>query len=556
MMTLIVNKFHRWLKSTSLRGTVDSFRIVFAAIWLIYDLLDISLGETVKILWFYRGPFYSLSVISSQVILIFCELGLLLGWRPRSLAFLAFLAFLARSYESCFVPLNDFFYFTVIALILSQCEGRRGKRSVGGTSKNVAAWPRDLLVAQTAWIYFASAFLKLNPFFLSGGDLYVRQNYEVAVLPLYYPEFYRSWISTLTGNGILAGLAVTMEMSLALILLSWLLWPHRRHRLHVLASCLALGIHGYAAYNLNVFFFGASMIAQVFFLTSTKDRGESLEFDHCYQHISSVEEYDQLGKRGFFVNETPMVEHPGALQCRFLRFHSATQELGERVLYLEFICNYDAEIYRQHRASKGESVDPHLMFEPGFSLRAKESLEDFYKKKRDLFWDEGIKFFHRNYDWKANPLDRLPGWNFVDFKKNIFPEINVWLTEYESVGKRQSGSDYRRHMNTCVHFKGFVWKKNDKGMKNMSSLMDLRFQDGKILMKDGISLWVTEPTSALGKEFAGRKAYPFWAAVLTCSDFHAFKKEASPDKIVEFEGRPAGLIQMGSRGWDILVVEM
>ena len=252
-------EFHRWIEEQTSALPLVYFRIFFAAIWLVYDLIDVSAGQTAKILWFYRQAGQIHGVFIFQILLIICEGALILGWRP---GFFALCAFLARGAIVWVAPLNDFYYFCVIALILSQCQW--GK-------KEVPAWSRDLLVIQTAWIYFATAFFKLNPAFLSGGDLYARGNYEATVLPLPFPAFYKNWISHLNFDLGLSWMAVVLEMSMALTLVFWLLAkkrrPQYRNKIRWIAICLSVAIHGYAAVFLNVFFFGASMITQVALLT-------------------------------------------------------------------------------------------------------------------------------------------------------------------------------------------------------------------------------------------------------------------------------------------------
>jgi len=249
-----------WISKEISNKYLIFFRIAFSSIWLTYDLIDFSKSETLKFIWFYRLPVRSNIVVSLQVLLILFEFGLLLGWHPRKMSFGAFLS---RAFLSYFVTLNDFFYFSIVALILSVCdtEGWPNK------PKQIAGWPRDILVLQTAWIYFSSSILKMNPSFLNGSDLFVRQNYELAILPMYYPAFFRSFLSTLWGNSILSWAAVLMEGGLAIALFTWLIFPRFRKFSRLLALLLATGIHGYAAYTLNVFFFGASMIVQVAFLT-------------------------------------------------------------------------------------------------------------------------------------------------------------------------------------------------------------------------------------------------------------------------------------------------
>jgi hypothetical protein len=249
----------RWTQATCPRSPYVYFRISFAATWLLYDVLDLALGGTQGFFWGVPSPSVHRGIFVAQLLLIGLETGLLFGLLAR---WLAFALFLVRLYEASLFPLNDFLYFCVAALLLSQCDCGNGS-----LTENVPAWPREVFVLQTSWIYFSTALLKLNSYFLSGGDLYVRQNYLASALHWPYPAFYEHWISTLVGNALLAWAGVAAEISMAGLLLAWWFYPAHRRRLHLAVFSLALAIHGFGAIALNVFFFGASMFLQVALFT-------------------------------------------------------------------------------------------------------------------------------------------------------------------------------------------------------------------------------------------------------------------------------------------------
>jgi hypothetical protein len=240
--------------------------VSFASIWLIYDLLDFWLGGTQKCLWSFGAPGPAAAISAAQVALIASEAALLTG---RATGAIALVNFFARIVEVYVFPLNDFCYAAISSLILTRCDCR------AGGSREAPAWPRDVFLLQTAWIYAATALLKLNPFFLSGGDFFVRQNYLATALDWPYPAFYRTWIGTVSANALLAWAAVVAEAGLAGLLVAWWLRPRWRPRLRPLALALVIGIHGFAAATANVFFFGASMVAQVYWLTYPDPRTDT-----------------------------------------------------------------------------------------------------------------------------------------------------------------------------------------------------------------------------------------------------------------------------------------
>lgn len=261
--SLVAKQFESWVDSRCVRRPLAYFRIAFAAIWLFYDLMDMYGHRTATYLWSIGMLYHPDRLLSAQIVLAIAEALLLVGFRPR---LFFFVACLARGYEGKIYSLNDFLYYVIVALLLSQCDTENVSKK-NPADLYALTWPRDLLILQTAWIYACSAFLKLGPTYLSGGDLYVRQNYNAAALAWYYPSFYLSWISSLPANQFLAWLSVVIEFSLGLFLFLWVIRPKQRKIFRWLSIALAIGVHAMGAIALNVYFFGASLIAQVVLLT-------------------------------------------------------------------------------------------------------------------------------------------------------------------------------------------------------------------------------------------------------------------------------------------------
>jgi len=241
-MNSIASKFSAWIMESTESRSLKKFRIIFAMIWLCYDVLSLAFGEMDHFVWSLQNPAHG-ELAVCQGLLIITEIGLLLGWRARTFAFLCFGL---RYWETTVVPLNDFYYYCSTALILSVC----GIANDDGPE--VAKWPKDVLILQTVWIYFATALLKLNSLWLSGGDLDVRFRYQ-------------RLMTSQSLNAALAIATVVIEFTIALLLFS--LWKNPEkggRRLRQFLLLLVIGVHVFAAFALNVWFFGASMIAQVF----------------------------------------------------------------------------------------------------------------------------------------------------------------------------------------------------------------------------------------------------------------------------------------------------
>src|SRR6185295_17654040 len=110
--------------------------------------------------------------------------------------------------------LNDFYYFIVVALLLSQLPtGWRRRRPI-------PRWVRDALRWQTAWIYLATGALKLNTAWLSGGHLRVRHAYLAEVVGWPYPRALVPWLSHLGVNAGLAWTAAIAEIALGALIVA------------------------------------------------------------------------------------------------------------------------------------------------------------------------------------------------------------------------------------------------------------------------------------------------------------------------------------------------
>jgi Vitamin K-dependent gamma-carboxylase len=240
-----------------------AFRIAFAAIWLLYDTLDLAGSATARLAdWTaIRAP---VGLASTQAGLIVCEMALVfLG--DRWVLPIGGLAVVLRVVEWSSFHLNDFAYYAVTMAVLAHTRGpgllaRRG-RTAEADEGRATRWPRDVLLWQAGWMYVATGLLKLNPSWLSGRHLLVRFRY-LAALGWPYPTFIRHCTDSLRCDHVLAVAGAAAELCLGALLL---LRPSRR-----IALPLVIAIHGFGALMTNVWFLGASLVAQVGLLAESR----------------------------------------------------------------------------------------------------------------------------------------------------------------------------------------------------------------------------------------------------------------------------------------------
>jgi hypothetical protein len=253
LLSPAVERFVRWVDADDEGRGVGPFRVAFAAIWLAYDALDLALGTTERSLdWFPHPRDPGLVVV--QLVLI--ATGAMLIWGRGVWAF-GMTAAAARAVEGfVYFPLNDFFLGSIFLLLIAHSTGgpfRDDDR--GGRGPR---WVHDVLLAQLAFIYAATAILKMNPDWLGGGHLFVRTQYLVVTWGWPYPGWLEQRLAAPPFDALLAKLAVLLELALAAVLLV--------RRPFWLGVGMAVAIHVFGAFMTNVWFLSATMIASVVLL--------------------------------------------------------------------------------------------------------------------------------------------------------------------------------------------------------------------------------------------------------------------------------------------------
>ncbi len=281
-----------------------------------------------------------------------------------------------------------------------------------------------------------------------------------------------------------------------------------------------------------------------------------MRFDHCYQVNPKAGIFHSLKDRGFNLDDH-IVEHPGGMLCRFIRFKNRMpndqkhdQKHDQRPYqYLEFVEVTDTA---QLLATYPKGTHEAEILEPGFSLISHENLASVYESQREPLNLFEPKFEHKNYDWKNDDKSPLPGWNYLTFDKPLLPGVHVWCTEYEPRPSRSLAENDLIHPNSVETIFGFIWTIPFEAAQAVATFTsaDIKSNGDEMSFEDGSKILFEANSSLLKKNTT-----PFAAVVLCCSDWRTFCAHAKPDKFIEWRGQRAGLIQLDKNGWDILVIE-
>jgi hypothetical protein len=247
--SIALDRFQRWIDAQDTGASLATYRRVFATIWLVYDLIDLALGMTERSrIWFPhpRDP----HLFELQAVLVGSGAMLVLG---KGVWAFGVLAAAARTTEALrFFALNDFFFGSVVYLLLAHSDG--GPFAKGLRPK----WVRDALLLELGYVYLATGVLKLNPDWLSGGHLFVRTQYLAYGQAWPYPHAIEHLLSLRAVDAWLAALGAALELTLGAVIFA--------RRPYWLAAALVVGIHAFGALITNVWFFSASMATGVLIL--------------------------------------------------------------------------------------------------------------------------------------------------------------------------------------------------------------------------------------------------------------------------------------------------
>jgi hypothetical protein len=256
--TIALERFERWLDAEDDGHGVATFRRVFAAIWVAYDVIDLGWGMTERArMWFPHDREPGLATL--QAVLVASGAMLAMG---RYVWASGIVAALARGAEAfIFFPLNDFFFASVVYLLLAHSDGGPfgdGARATAARTPARPRWVRDALIVQLGWIYVATGVLKLNPDWLDGGQLFVRTQYLATGHGWPYPARLAQALTSLSFDATLSKVGAASEIVLGILMLA--------RGPYWLAVGLALGVHAFGAFITNVWFFPLSMAAGVVLL--------------------------------------------------------------------------------------------------------------------------------------------------------------------------------------------------------------------------------------------------------------------------------------------------
>ena len=231
-------------------------------------------------------------------------------------------------------------------------------------------------------------------------------------------------------------------------------------------------------------------------------------FDHCYMTDQEHSLHSRL-KEKIFANSGREVEHPGTQFCRFFMTSNSAAISASKLQYLELIDIRDWQAFLKVKGHE-QYTDGRW---PGLSFTVDCGLEDFYNAQKDNLEEFGPTFYHKNFAWKKDSVNRLPGWNFLTFDKDPIEHLYIWFTEYETDPSKQ---DHITELNNnCIHpssiasVREFVFDLNQEQKKCLEKILARPCENGTFLLDDGIKINCIESSDYNDLPFLRDKVSPY-----------------------------------------------
>lgn len=242
-------------------------------------------------------------------------------------------------------------------------------------------------------------------------------------------------------------------------------------------------------------------------------------FDHCFTNDPKHRFLKRLEKSGFIL-KPETVEHPGQAFCRFIMFGTGTGA-NKKFQYLEFV---------DQRGKKKQ-------YNEGLLLGFSRGLEGFAKK---LSRSVDVQVFHKNYAWKENSRDRLPGWNFVSFKNLAFRTLPTYFIEYEPspTRKKRKAPNHPNGVHSIIAVELNV---NAPGKSFFKKILDISSGDSRKHGSTRFNL-ISAPRNEIHR------------VILKCKNIDKFIRRCDIDEEIEWNGKRAALIRNPAGLWDIVVI--
>lgn len=291
-------------------------------------------------------------------------------------------------------------------------------------------------------------------------------------------------------------------------------------------------------------------------LVSGRTSRAFVHFDHTYNTVHDFNFKEQLSLAGFTL-DSKTTEHPGSLLCHFVRIGQA--ELADHPPYLEFCYIQDKNAYLEEQKTDPDfdSKNPAPRFQiKGLSFGYSGDFRRYIEILKQSYPQITAEHTHKNYDWKTNSKDRLPGWNFVEFSKMPLPgDFYVWFTSNDPRPNQDQNNRPKefRHKNGAARIVGSVIDlRAPEAAHFVQAITFKRFVDDQLILDDGFRIINFANLNANDQKLF-EKSKATYKAVIVEADANTLDALGLPYEAIEYRGTKVKRVRFADFNWDIFL---
>lgn len=133
-------------------------------------------------------------------------------------------------------------------------------------------------------------------------------------------------------------------------------------------------------------------------------------------------------------------------------------------------------------------------------------------------------------------------------------QLSLGAIPVQVLSQQKALREAKSHANTVKAVWGLYLGLDAKGIQEWTLFLGNPPTDGAWVLEDGVRIEIAKPGDGVYEFMEARKDFPFWAVILKCESFTEFEKIAEPERLFQWQNKPAALIKEHLTDWDILVL--
>ncbi len=286
--------------------------------------------------------------------------------------------------------------------------------------------------------------------------------------------------------------------------------------------------------------------------TRTISSSAFVHLDHTYNTVHDEKFKTQLSAGGFILNPKSR-EHPGSLLCHFVFI--GPPAITHQPRYLEFCQIRDRQAYVDEQKTDEnfdmKNIDQRLIIK-GLSFGYTADFRDYVKILNEQSPQVKSDYSHKNFNWKENSTDHLPGWGFIEFPRApLQQDLYIWFTHRDQTTDPYSEE---QHPNGARKIVGAVIDlSSEPEIRFLESVTLKKFVGARLQLEDGFQIFNFDRLGESEKKLFAKEQATY-KAVLIETDPQKLDALAIPYEKTLFQGKKVKKVRFANFNWDAILI--